>query len=992
MDFIKEKINVTLDTIKRIMEPVLLNIEFEYVECEYKKNNTPPAPDAGWKKFAEGERLTGVDKHYWMHFTLDAVPAQKDKELLFMLNTGREGAWDANNPQGLVFLNGTATQALDTNHTWLGLEFDKAYDVYIYFYTGREGNYFDVLPKLVLRDTLLYQLYYDILTPYEVLGVLPADSYDAIRIKNALEKASFLLDWRNKGSEAFYQSVRDTIAFLKEEFYEKECGNVQGEVSCIGHTHIDVAWLWTVAQTREKAERSFSTVLNLMRRYPDYKFMSSQPQLYQHVKEANPELYEEIKQRVKEGRWEVEGAMWLEADCNLISGESMVRQILHGKKFMKEEFGVESKILWLPDVFGYSAALPQILQKSGVDRFFTTKIYWNETNSMPNDIFMWKGIDGTEIMTCFIRDYVRRLNPESMYRAWDQFKDKNLTDRIIATVGFGDGGGGTTPEMMEYYNRLKHGLPGMPKVMIDTANNFYDHMEKDFANNTKELRTLPKWDGELYLELHRGTYTTMAKNKRSNRKSELLYQEAETLSVLDSVLLGGKYDQETFDRNMINILLNQFHDIIPGSSIKEVYEVTDAEYEQILSDANAIKTEKLSAICKNVKTEGGILVYNPTPYAISDYVEADGAVYYADAVPAHGYKVISDAPTTYGVTVSDRVLENDLIRVTFDDHYQIISVFDKEAGRETIAEGAVANRLELYEDYPKCWDAWEISEYYQQKMWICDDVTAVEKTERGVRVTRKYGNSEIVQEIAIRNGSKRIDFITKVDWHEDHVFLKAAFPVDIRTQEATYDIQFGNLKRPTHRNTSWDRAKFEVCAHKWGDLSEGNYGVSLLNDCKYGYSAYENVISLSLLKSAKDPNPVADMGMHEFTYSFYPHTGDFREGQTVQEAYLLNMPLTAQRIEKTEGTMPEVYSLVSCNRENVVVETVKKTDADDSVIVRLFDCYNQKTEATVTFGFDVKKVSVCNLMEEIEYELPVDGRSVTVPVKNFEIVTLKVEA
>ena len=991
MDFIREKIRTTLQKLDTLVQVKIADIEFDCYDCDgYKTdNNPPPLTDAGWRRFKEGERLNGVDDHFWFHFVIEPVEPHANKELIFQMKTGREGNWDATNPQGTVYMNGKCVQALDTNHTWIKLEYGKRYDVYIYFYTGMIGGYFEVLPMLALRDVPVYDLIFDVRVPYECMNVLTEGSYDYIITRDALDKALMRLDLRDVFSPEFYESVKAASDYLREEFYGNICGKSEAVVNCIGHTHIDVAWLWTVAQTREKAERSFSTVLNLMRNYPEYKFMSSQPQLYQHVKEVNPELYEEIKQRVAEGRWEVEGAMWLEADCNLISGESFVRQILHGKRFMMKEFGVDSKVLWLPDVFGYSAALPQILQKSGVNKFFTTKISWNESNKMPNDTFIWKGIDGTEIFTHFIDTYVCKIDPPRVLSTWRNYKNKSLTNKTLLTAGFGDGGGGTTAEMLEYQRRFAAGIPGMPRTEFKTTGEFLNDIEKDFYKNTEELRNIPKWDGELYLEMHRGTYTSIAKNKKNNRLSELRTQEAETLSVADMMLLGGKYESETFEKNQINILLNQFHDIIPGSSIKEVYDVTDGEYKRIIGDAKRIIGEKLSAIAANVDTEGGILVYNPAPYAMTDFVEADGKLYYAENIPAHGYKVIANAPVQYGVKVGDKFIENDVVKVSFDDKYQIVSIYDKALKREIISAGEVANRLEIYEDYPREYDAWEITNYYKQKMWICDDVSAVEALPNGIRVTRKYGKSTFKQDIVLRGGSKRVDFVTEIDWHEDHVLLKAAFPLDIRTTYATYDVQFGNLTRPTHMNTSWDAAKFEVCGHKWADMSEYDYGVSLLNDCKYGYSAYENVLKLTLLKAATYPNPEADREVHNFTYSIYPHEGDFRVGNTVKEGYLLNMPMTASVIGKTSGKLSDNFSLVSCDSENIVVETVKKAEDDDGIIVRMFDCYNKKTEATLEFGFDFSKAYICDLMENTIEEIKAEGRKITLPVKNYEIVSLK---
>ena len=989
MYFIKEKIDVMLDNLQKLQLIEKKDVEFSFVECpEYKKNNTPPSADADWKKAEHFQRFSGNDTHFWLHMTVNTGKARKNSEPRLCVTTGRDEEWNAHNPQFIVYIDGKTVQALDTYHTWIGLEFEKTYDVYMYMYTGIRGDFFcDISVKTV--DLLLEGLWYDIRVPYDCMLVLDEKSDDYIKILDSLTKATLLLDLRQKYSDEFYKSVETALDYMKNEFYGKVCStDINKTVNVIGHTHIDVAWLWTVAQTKEKAQRSFSTVINLMKRYDDYLFMSSQPQLYQHVKDNDPELYEEIKKRIKEGRWEPEGAMWLEADTNLASGESLIRQILYGKRFMKEEFGVDNKILWLPDVFGYSGALPQILRKCGVTRFLTSKMNWNETNKMPHDIFEWEGIDGSRVFANIIYDYVRRLKASEVKGDWDNFKDRDIVDEVILTFGYGDGGGGPSIPMIEKQRRYKHGIPGMPKTVFKRAAEHFDSVEKKFYENTEEY-SRPRWVGEMYLEMHRGTYTSIAKNKKNNRKSELLYQEAETAALTNKLLCGGEYPQDLFRKNMYTILLNQFHDIIPGSSIKEVYDVTDVEYAEVLRDGREVVDNALCSIKSALKTDGGIFVYNPTPFAISDYVTVDGKEYFAENIPSHGWKVIKDTETENKVSVSDKVLENDVIKVTFNDKYHIVSVYDKKADREVISEGAEANRLEVFEDYPRAYDAWEITEYYKEKMWIADDVSSVQKLDDGICVTRKYGNSEITQKILLKPGSKRIDFVTKVDWKEDHVLLKAAFPVDIHTHNAVYDIQFGNLERPTHRNTPWDQAKFEVCAHKWADISEADYGVSIINDCKYGYNVEGNIMKISLLKAATYPNTEADREVHEFTYCMYPHEGNIEQCDTVKQGYLVNMPLEASAVKANDGALCDEYSLISTDNESVVAETVKKAEDDGSIIVRMYQTYNSRADVTVKTGFDFKEVYVCDMLENNQEKLENDGRNVRCKLKNFEIVTLK---
>lgn len=994
-DFIREKIRTICGKLNILRYTHTERIEgWEYAPCEYKTANVPDSSTV-WLPFDTESQICGKDCHFWFHKKIKTPAKENCSELFFEVVTGKEGEWDAANPQCTVFIDGKTVQALDVNHTELKLDFDKEYDMYIYFYVGMTSAKVNMIPSFKVLDTKINKLYYDLQVPCDALYCIDDASYDYVKLIKCLDEATMLLDLRDVYSDDFYKSVDETIEFLDRELYHGICTGSAASVSCIGHTHIDVAWLWTLRQTVEKAQRSFSTVLNLMERYPDYKFMSSQPQLYKYVKLTDPELYEQIKQRIKEGRWEVEGAMWLEADCNLTSGESLVRQILFGKRFIKEEFGVDSKILWLPDVFGYSAALPQILKKSGVDRFFTAKLSWNKTNEMPHNTFIWEGIDGSEVFTSIIDGYVNILKPDALKMFWDSYKDKKYTDSNLITFGFGDGGGGPTDVMLENYERLKYGIPGLPKAEMKTAKEFFDKTEKDFYENSEKLKVMPKWVGELYLEMHRGTYTSIAKNKRNNRKSELLYQSAEAAGVICGELTGKAYPQEDINKNWETILLNQFHDIIPGSSIYEVYEDSDKQYAQIINEGEQIYSSMVDEIKNNINSEEGIFVYNPNYCNMSGVVKADGKYIYVSDVPALGWKVIKDAAIPENVHVHGRVAENELIRITLDENANIVSIYDKEAEREVVKSGYLANRLEVFEDYPHVYDAWEIDSYYKQKMWTVDNLQSVEEFNDGCRagfkVVRRYGKSLIEQKIVIYEKSKRIDFETEIDWHEDHVLLKAAFPLDIHADKATYEIQFGHVERPTHTNTSWDEAKFEVCAHKWADISEYGYGVSLLNDCKYGYNAEGSTLKISLLKCASYPNPQADRGHHSFVYSLYPHAGGFREAQTVREGFALNKPMRAEHIRATAGTLPDSFSFVNCSCENVVIDTLKKAEDSSDIIVRAYEAYNSRAKAVFEFGVDIKEAWLCDLMENEQKKLETDGRRVFVDIGNFEIVTLKIK-
>ena len=768
--------------------------------------------------------------------------------------------------------------------------------------------------------------------------------------------------------------------------------------------------------------------------------MSSQPQLYKYVKKNAPDVYEQIKERVKEGRWEPDGGMFVEADCNIASGEALVRQFVHGQRFFKEEFGVDNEILWLPDVFGYSAALPQILQKCGIPYFMTTKISWNEFNKMPYDTFEWEGIDGSRVLTHFVptRDYNKAaveggtetehfttyngyINPSQMKGAWARYSQKYLNEEVLCSFGFGDGGGGPTKDMLENQRRLAKGLPGMPRTKMSTAKEFFHVLDK----HVTDKKYLPTWVGELYLEYHRGTYTSMARNKKFNRKAEFAYQNEEMYAMLDAQTAGGAYPEKELHEGWEVILRNQFHDILPGSSIKEVYDDSKAEYEGIFAENKALTDATLAHIAAGVKApKHSLVVYNPNSAAAYDLVTftvpegmgepavydgetklavqktADGTyVFFAAGVPGKGYKtyIVKEeaADTTPSMEVSAEVMENEYFKVEYNEKGQFAKIYDKKADRDILKPGKAGNVIVSYEDRPHNYDAWDVNNYYTEKSWDIDQVSAMEVVENGpvracVKVERKYLDSTITQFIYLYHDIPRIDIKNVIDWKEHQIFVKDYFPIAVHTNEATFDIQYGNVKRDTHDNTSWDFAKFEVCHHKWMDVSEDGYGVSMLNDCKYGVGVRNGVIGMSMLKSAIHPNPEADKELHEFTYSIYPHQGGWREAGTVKQAYQINNPLTYSWKENEGGTLAPEYSLVSSDKDNAVIEVVKKAEDSDAVIVRLYECYNRRTPVTLIFGKELTSVVECNMMEEGADPVEFTGNQATFEMKPYEIKTLKV--
>lgn len=1006
MRFLPQKIQVVCNQLRQLSARSLCKTEqVEYQPSGYKSGNTPP--ENGWLPYPAGTVLSGSDAHYWLRAQLVTPPEEEYCYYCVHCTTGLEGQRDTTRPQGLIYLNGIPVQGMDTNHTEIYLEPNTAYTLHNYFYMSMPDIPVPVNMELFLHDSRLEQLYYDISVPLASCLLLPENHDDRRLILDVLEQTVNRIDLRQPYSQAFFSSVADAQTYITRELYEKLC-TPEGKpiIACIGHTHIDVEWLWARAQTREKVQRSFANALKLMERYPEYLFMLSQPELYRYLKEEDPAQYEKLKSLVAQGRWEPEGAMWVESDCNLISGESFVRQILQGKQFFRKEFGVDCKILFLPDVFGYSAAMPQILLKSGIRYFVTSKISWNDTNMLPVDCFLWQGIDGSEIFTNFITTqpyqgeqcqtyttYVGHLTPAEIKGTWNRFQQKDYANRAMTTYGWGDGGGGPTAEMLETQRRLAKGLPGMPVTQMSTLRNHLDKVREEFDTACLRTGRIPKWVGELYLEFHRGTYTSMARNKRSNRKCEFGLQTAEALSAQD-LLRGGSYDAEGLYHNWNLVLHNQFHDIIPGSSIQEVYDGTDLDYARIESYYEYVIRQKLQNLAQQVDADSGTLVYNPTGFDRRGEVMIGGQMTEPETViPAFGWKVLPVIPTSCQVTLTGLTAENPHYVLTLSPSGSIASLWDKQSQREVFLPGQEGNQLQIFEDLPRDYDNWEISDYYKAKMWLLNEPARIEPitdgSRAGFRVCKTYLSSTITQHIWLYSQGRRIDFETEIDWHEHHQILKAAFPLDVHATQATYEIQFGHVTRPTHENTSWDQAKFEVYGHKWVDLSENGYGISLLNDCKYGFNAEGSTLKLTILKCGTFPNPQADQGLHRFTYSLLPHAGDFREAGVIQESYCLNQPLLAVPVKNSAGRLPAQNSLAACDKDNIILTNVKKAEADDGIILRMYEAFDRRTDFMLTLQPGFSGAFLCDLMENELQPLIISNNTIALHANNFEILTVK---
>ncbi|MHB0876944.1 MAG: alpha-mannosidase [Anaerolineae bacterium] len=935
-------------------------------------------------------------------------------------------------PDATAYIDGVAYQGVDINHSEVLLPValgsgEHVLALEIYSGTQERTHVFGGV-SLVAIDRTARALYYDALTALQSARLLDEASLDRAQIINAVDRAMLAVSFQEPLGAEFRASLPEACRILATDLYEREWPGERPKIIGVGHAHIDVAWLWTLLHTRKKTGRTFLTTMRLMEQYPEHRFTQSQPQLYAYFRQDYPEHYDELKARVAEGRWEAEGGMWLEADSNVSGGEALVRQVLYGKRFLREQFGVESEVLWLPDAFGYSWALPQIMAGSGLKYFMTTKISWNEFNRMPHDTFRWQGVDGTQVLTHFVTTpsetwfatYNGKLTPAEVKGTWDQYKQKRANTELLLAYGFGDGGGGPTAQMLETARRLKN-MPGMPRFEAGSAADFFHRLEEKSA-------TFPVWNDELYLEFHRGTYTSQARNKRFNRKSEICYHDAEALAGI-AALFGGRYRQDELLHGWRLILLNQFHDILPGSSIGEVYAESAEQYREVLDIGTAAADAATAEIARQVGlSEESALVFNTLGQCRSDLVEmaapsgravrsvhgADGApapvqavrgeagderlLFLAGDVPAYGWSAfaLSDTaaePTGAPIAEAGR-LENRFFRINVDAAGRLTSVLDKSCGRQALAAGAVGNEFILFEDKPLNSDAWNIDIFYQEKQWPLAEAAEVSVIEAGpvragIEVRRSFRHSRLRQRIYIYADLPRIDFDTWVDWHEKHTLLKVAFPLAVHSRRATYEIQFGSIERATHWNTSWDWARFEVAAQRWADLSEGDYGVSILNDCKYGYDTHANTMRLTLLKSATSPDPEADQGEHRFTYSLYPHAGDWRNG-TVAQAASLNVPLSALRVSAQSGPLPATWSLVAADATNLVVDTVKKAEDDDSLVVRVYEAFGQRGRGTLRFGRQLAAASECNLMEEDEREVAWQGSELQFDYLPYQIRSFKV--
>ncbi len=849
--------------------------------------------------------------------------------------------------------------------------------------------------EIAVLDRAAWDLLWDFVTVAEMAEHLPPDSP---RAGQALYAANAMINAVNLDDRSTWRAARAIAA----EFLAVPNGGGQHNVSAIGHAHIDTGWLWPIAETRRKCARTFSSVLRYMEDYPDYLFACSQAQQYAWIKESYPGLYERIRARVAEGRFIPVGGTWVEPDTNIPSGESLVRQFLYGQRFFRREFGITCREFWLPDTFGYSAALPQIMRGAGIRFFLTQKLSWNQFNKPANSTFIWEGLDGSQVLVHFppVDTYNALCTPEELLFSVRNFKDHERARESLYPFGYGDGGGGPNPEMLERLSRVKD-VDGLPRVEMRPPIVFFERAEADIKDPVK-------WVGELYFEYHRGTYTTHADVKRNNRRAEFLLHDVELLAALAHAGAGAgraAYPHDEIDRLWRLVLLNQFHDILPGTSIQEVYVDTTRQYKDVLASGAALREAALDALFP----PGGhnLLVVNTLGVPRVEVIELPGEPGRLGvvSVPALGCAVYEPgevehlaagfAPVSVEEAGETITLENEFIRAVLRRDGHLISLIDRGAGREAIQPGALANHFVIYEDDPVNWDAWDVDVFHLEKREEIAGAHTARVIESGpLRAAAEFEYrlneySTLRQVVSLDCSAPRLDFACDALWYADHRFLKVEFPLNVRADHATYEVQFGYVQRPTHFNTTWDLARFEVPAHRWADLSEAGFGVALLNDCKYGHAAHGNVLRLSLLRASRVPDPAADKGKHAFRYALLPHPGTFYEAGVIAEALRFNHPPILRRTTQAPGDEPQT-AFLSVDSPAVIVDTVKKAEDSDALIVRLYESHGGRGPVRLTSTLPVAGAARCDLLEENDVPLPWDANEgLLLEVGPFEIVTLK---
>ncbi len=949
------------------------------------------------------------------------IPEEMDgKEIRAKLQVGGEALLKLNGK----YISGATTRDSIPDRTEVSLGFHKAGEVLCFEIEATVDSMSFCDPAMDgathqechMGDTYIFVAdeecegyFFDITVGFEALEFIK-DEHIKAKVYAAIDDSLHIVDYDFDEAQ-----VRKSIAEARKFYLSKIAAidwAAQSKIILTGHSHIDVAWLWRIQESIRKSARTFTNVTSLMDVYPDMTFGQSQAVLYQMMKDHYPEIYEKIKEKVANNQWDICGNVWVEADTNLASGEALIRQVLYGTEFFMKEFGKVSKTYWLPDCFGFTWALPQIIKGCGMENFITSKLSYNDTNKFPYSMFMWQGNNGDRVNAHLLRPaYNCTYNIWELMTFDNECNNKNELNVSMGFYGYGDGGGGPTREMMERGKRLRN-FPGLPKTEIGHVDEFFEH----YHGIEDEL---PVWNGEMFYENHRGTFTSQAFVKKNNRKGEYLFTRGEMLSVFAEKLLGKEYPGEEIEKGWRILMTNQFHDILPGSSIHQVFEDCRKDYAVMNKIGEDIYNGALKALSGAVTADkNSITVWNLTNARSYEPVEVEGVpegmyvatadglslpcaylngkfVFLPDELEPMSCKtfILKEGECIYApVEAEANLLENAVLRVELGEDGAITSIYDKLNERESL-DGR-GNILTISLDKCIHETAWNLELNYYKKMWElkAESVEVVESNAvRGViRATYKFNKSTIWQDIILYQNGESVVFDTTVDWHESDKVLKAGFDVSVIDTDATYDIAHGAIKRPTHWNTSFDLTRFEVAAHKWADLSEGGYGCSIINDCKYGYDIHNSHMRITLMRAPTCPDRTGDHGINTFKYAFHPHQDDWRY-DTVQQAIAFNVPPVAvYNAEATEGKLGGEYRFVEALEDNVAIDAIKKAQDGRGYIIRVVEEEQKRGSCEIRLGFGFEKVYECNMIEEDKAEIPAADNGFSFTIKPFEVKTFRI--
>lgn len=1009
------------------------------------EDKEPEVSSSCIERLVEGQVFGGARKNFRIKGSFQAEHREACDTIL-LLKFGNSKSLEALSflygPEAVVSIDGEAVSGMDPNHSELILKekfLDKGqHDLEIEGWTGIKEEIYEIGRIGICYRNRCINSYVQLCR----LCLQTAELTEQEFLYNELLKSLQMLDLYEPLGQEFECSA-ETASNQLQKWIKDQGIRPQARAALCGHGHLDLAWLWRTEQSKKKGARTFLNVLGIMERHPKFRYSQTQAQLYQWMEEERPEIFEAIRSAVKNEKWEILGGMWVEPDCNLTGAESMVRQFLLFHSYMNSRFSTSgSPVVWLPDTFGFCGQLPQIMQDAGYTYFATAKLTWNQYNKMPSEAFWWEGIDGSRVLSYLVSTskpgwwgatYSADLTPEELITTEKKQESRGVHDEILIAYGMGDGGGGPTEEMVGRGELIQeHEIWGLPAVEFTTFQDFFDRLRE------KAGQRLPVWSGELYFELHRGTYTSQSEVKKNNRLCESALHQAEFLAAFASEETDYVYPGQQFHLMWEKVCLNQFHDILPGSSIRDVYEDAREDHKQVLMKCRSISNQAVKKLQMDMPDSTEAVVINstsfhqteviPFPLELKDgqCIKMDGKILKsacfegrtyvkAENIPPYGYAAMTiedkkesekakvslfagcreDMAEGFELLIETKyVLYNEKILIEFDENGDILNYFDRVRQRVISDRREKFMEWRMYEDRPADWDAWDLDEDYKEKGFRratleTVKIFCIEDLQAGFYMTKCIGNSKLIQKISIEEGSFEISMKVMLEYEESNQHLRLDFPVQIHNSCAEYGTQFGSVKRSTHENTSWDKAKFETCMHRWADYSEGNYGVALLCDNKYGVSIHDGIISLAVSKSAGFPDPKADRGMQEFRVIICPHKGSERS-EIIRKSCLIDHPLDIYIAEGGGGTQ-EKKSMVHSVSDDVVIETVKKAENHKGIIIRAYECSNSRGKTRFMYYDSVKEATACTILEDEKKSLLVDGKSIEKEYRPYEIMTIKIQ-